>query len=836
MDTAHPTSTWERVGDKYYRKVTQYTDILDQETDLDNYILAGAPYGGAVALHRDESKLQKFRANMISKPGIDIYNLAGILLRHIPWDRGQVKGLGWSEDEKLLVITHDGIVRCYTDLQGEFTQFSLGNGADEYGIDSIQFYSHGFVALLCNNSFVTVSSYDEPRPKLLAPVPEGGVHSWTLISPAHTLSRSVEVLVSISNTIYTIDATEAEDRYLDIGPFSHLSISPNGKYAALYTTAGHIHVITTDFQTRLSEHDSESRIPPKYVVWCGNDAVVVAWEDEVNIVGPDGALARYFYDSRVHLFPEHDGIRLFTSECCDFIQRVPSHCVQAFAPGSSSPAATLLEAIEHLENESPKADDNIQRIRTSLVEAVDVCVMAAGQEPGVYWQKQLLRAASFGKSVLDIYNSDDFVDMCETLRVLNAVRFYKIGFPITYDQYIRLTPEHLINRLLNRHEYLLALRIASYLRLSDDRIFTHWAAAKVRLGTSDDDSICRIVVERLGGRPGISFEAIARAAYDEGRSRLATQLLNHEPRAGRQVPLLLSMEEDDLALDKAVESGDSDLVLWVLRSLRKKLTLSGFLRAVSSRPAASALVEAEAAREVDNALLKDLYYQDDRRLDGARVFVSEALAQSAVRAAVDKLALGARVLADGGGGISTRGEHVFEGQALREAQSLLRFQQALARDLTDDGFIGLSIHETVYKLYHLGFASRVKKVVSEFKVSDRTVAWLRLRALVARRAWDEIEELAKSKKSIIGWEPYYNLLLQAGNPRLAAIFVPKCAGTVVPGQTIIMYEKCGLRIKAAEEAIRLKDAESWIRLLEVVGRQSQEGREIERLGQGVFKK
>jgi vacuolar protein sorting-associated protein 16 len=51
-----------------------------------------------------------------------------------------------------------------------------------------------------------------------------------------------------------------------------------------------------------------------------------------------------------------------------------------------------------------------------------------------------------------------------------------------------------------------------------------------------------------------------------------------------------------------------------------------------------------------------------------------------------------------------------------------------------------------------------------------------------------------------------------------------------------MYEKCGLRVKAAEEAVRIKDAESWQRLLEAAGRNTQEGRDIERLGQAVFKK
>ena len=51
-----------------------------------------------------------------------------------------------------------------------------------------------------------------------------------------------------------------------------------------------------------------------------------------------------------------------------------------------------------------------------------------------------------------------------------------------------------------------------------------------------------------------------------------------------------------------------------------------------------------------------------------------------------------------------------------------------------------------------------------------------------------------------------------------------------------MYEKCGMRLRAAEEAIKLKDVESWQRLLDTVGRGTQEGREIERMGNAAFKK
>lgn len=343
-------------------------------------------------------------------------------------------------------------------------------------------------------------------------------------------------------------------------------------------------------------------------------------------------------------------------------------------------------------------------------------VKAAGHEFSIHWQKQLLKAASFGKSVLDIYNSDDFVDMCETLRVLNAVRFYEIGIPLSYEQFLRLTPENLVKRLINRREYLLALRISTYLRLPTDRIYVHWASQKVRVGSEDEDTICRLIVDKLSGKRGISFEEIARAAYDEGRGRLATELLNHEPRAGKQVPLLLNMEEDEIALDKAIQSGDSDLILFVLLQLKKKLPLASFFRVINSRPTATALVESSAQTD-DGELLKDLYYQDDRRVDGANVFVREALKQPDSRAAIDKLALATKLLSDSK-------DTAFELKALQEASALLKMQEAFDRDLTET-FTGLSVNETMFKLIKLGYQSRAKKIQSEFKVPEKITWWIR---------------------------------------------------------------------------------------------------------------
>ncbi|KAH8702771.1 Vps16, N-terminal region-domain-containing protein [Phaeosphaeriaceae sp. PMI808] len=805
-----PTANWEKVGDKFYRKVQLYTAIFDQDLELDKYNVVGATYSGAVAIYRDEDKVHTYRGPGASKVSIDIYSCAGKLIRSINWDKGAIRGLGWSEDEKLLVVTEDGTAYCYYDLQGDFVPFTLGHDADIHGVVSCQFYTTGFVALLGNNHLISVATYAEPRPKLLAIPPTDPVVSWGIIPPAYSLSRSVEVILAIGKTLYVVDATEAEDRNFDAGPFRHISLSPRAEFLAFYTDDGKVWVVSGDWSEKLSEYDTKVRTVPKDMQWCGSNAVALAWEDEIHLIGPKSAAAKFYYDSWVHLLPDVDGIRLLTNEVCEFVQKVPDEAVDVFRLGSESPAAYLLEASSLLEQKSPKADDLIQLIRPSLAEAVDTCIKAAAHEYQIHWQKVLLKAASYGKSVLDLYSSDDFVDTCDTLRVLNAVRFYEIGLPLSYDQYRRMTPEKLTERLTNRHEYLLALRIADYLHLPANRIHGHWAQQKVRLSNDPEEEICNLIVKKLHGRPGVSFEEIARAAYDEGRIRLATELLDYEPRAGKQVPLLLNMKEDTIALDKAIESGDTDLVYHVLLHLRKKLPLASFFRVINSRPVATALVES-SAWDQDRELMKDLYYQDDRRLDGSYLLFSEALSQSSLNASLDKLKLASKYLQD-----SRDATTVFQRLTIEDTTKLLRLQETFEKDLNSrdsiprtagtlpTSLVGLSANDTIFQLIRQGHYKRAQRVQNEFKITDKTYTYIRLRALVEARHWVELEEVAKQKKSPIGWEPFFNEVLAAGNTRVASIFINKCSNLAV-AERVDMWVKCGLLVKAGEEAFKFKE-------------------------------
>lgn len=43
-----PTADWDRLGDSFYRKTQLYTQVFDPDLELENYLITGAPYSGAL--------------------------------------------------------------------------------------------------------------------------------------------------------------------------------------------------------------------------------------------------------------------------------------------------------------------------------------------------------------------------------------------------------------------------------------------------------------------------------------------------------------------------------------------------------------------------------------------------------------------------------------------------------------------------------------------------------------------------------------------------------------------------------------------------------------------
>jgi vacuolar protein sorting-associated protein 16 len=88
--------------------------------------------------------------------------------------------------------------------------------------------------------------------------------------------------------------------------------------------------------------------------------------------------------------------------------------------------------------------------------------------------------------------------------------------------------------------------------------------AQIKTSTDSDTELAKKLVDKLQAVPRVSYAECSTAAYNFGRTGLAIILLDHEARAIDQVPLLISMKQEDLALQKAVHSGDTDLGMLVV--------------------------------------------------------------------------------------------------------------------------------------------------------------------------------------------------------------------------------------------------------------------------------
>ena len=257
--------------------------------------------------------------------------------------------------------------------------------------------------------------------------------------------------------------------------------------------------------------------------------------------------------------------------------------------GSVSPGARLRLASEEFDAGSHRANEYIRSIGQDLDLAVTHCIEAAGLVADPVHQKELLRAAQFGKSFasassrhITAKNASAFSDACKILRVLNAMRHYKVGVPLTITQYQHLTPPVVVDRLLARRLYPLAAAVSDWLGLSSklgrSRVLAHWACYKVTARHSDEDdkSVANAIRQKLGNHPQISYCDIAAKAAECGKKDLAIRLLENETSVGKQVPLLVTLGQESQALTRALGSGDRDLAYSVILHLRKNLPSTDF--------------------------------------------------------------------------------------------------------------------------------------------------------------------------------------------------------------------------------------------------------------------
>uniref|UniRef100_A0A8C4QZR3 Vacuolar protein sorting-associated protein 16 homolog n=1 Tax=Eptatretus burgeri TaxID=7764 RepID=A0A8C4QZR3_EPTBU len=471
----------------------------------------------------------------------------------------------------------------------------------------------------------------------------------------------------------------------------------------------------------------------------------------------------YPLDSPSYLVPEMDGVRVLNITSHDFLHRVPDSCVEVFQIGSMAPGALLLEASKEYEAGSQKADEYLREIRekSGLERAVEQCIAAAAYEYEPTTQKALLRAASFGKCFLQAYRPENFVEMCRMLRLLNALRDYTVGLPLSYTQY----PFVELAGLVQRRMFPLAIRVCELLHLAEQqgrsRVLEHWACYKVK----DEERLPTLIHERLGDTAGISYEEVAARATDMGRTELAVRLLDYEARAEKQVPLLMRLKRWELALLKAIESGDTDLVA---------ISVSNVLDLCD-----------QWCRQNRPDLLRGLLEAEDEHQELGFYHIRQSYASFEVNLTCIPPALNDAATE------FSKAKNDFAAKATEDQFRLLRQQKQHSQKLGLD-LLHLSLHATILKLLRSGHVAIAERFVRDHHLPDRRWWWLKVEALAYLGDWLELEKFSKSKKSPIGYQPFVDACLKHGNRFEARKYIHK----LPPEQKV---KGCLMAIDAASE-------------------------------------
>lgn len=827
LEPWRPSADWHQLDGALYRRTRLY-DLAWPHPRLDECLVAVAAGGALIALARDPSQLVAVRDDSALAPQIRVYSGAGQLLETLPWETSSViVALGFTWRDELAVVVDDGRVFLYSLLEPcparagagvhaatpstHYTVYELGSDASDVGVVSAQVLPRRIVACTNSGTFVAMGLAGESvwthggadAPRALAPALDVPPRAWTAGADA--------ILAATPTALVSVDARGATDLHMpDTYVAAHLS--PSGRLLALVTAAGRLVVLSADLTRRLRELDLPrlgggiAGSGARAVAWCGDSVVAVAWAHEVHLVGPAKDPLVLPLPSAAHIASDAGGLRLVSADAHEYVESVAAASEAALRPGSTHPAAILLEASQQAHRSDPHAYEAVRAIGRELQVAVDTCVAAARLEWDAQSQRMLLKAALFGKAFVDMYDARALIETARALRVLNAVRDYAVGIPAA-----ALDADHLLYRLSLRHLHLLAVRICAFLGRAPERVLQHWARAKiaytrpcgVQLASAgalaqSEDQLANAIIRRFRACGSANYADIAWTAWQAGRARLATLLVEHEVRAVDQVPLLLRMHEHRRALDTAVASGDTDLIYHVLFRLRVQLARGDFFRHVhaASGTRACATLAADLlevyALEQDEDLARDYYFQDDRH---------GALAMLALRAggaAGAGAPAGARVAA-----LRTAARHFSDARQARRGRlcddeaALIGIQMALEKE-TAAAFVGLPLVATLKACIQRGLERQAERLRAEFRVSDKRMGYVRVSAYAEARDFGALRELA-TQRAGVGYAVFVRELVRVGAVDEACAYVPQ-AERHDRAQLTAYLQRCPDRVRRRLEA------------------------------------
>lgn len=837
MALSNPSLTWDSLDSVYYRSRICY-DSIDWPLDLpiDNYNISIGPFASLIAFYpKDDSLINN---NNNDNNLIKIITGSGIFQYEINWNFSnknlEIVKIGWLLNGTLVILLNNFKYRLYYNFNGDFEEFDLlpfiNYDLSSISIISCIFYKIGFAFQTSNNLFIYVSKPPNPSSDSIVisnqlftndSVDPYHIKNWLLIPPPDNSLNSLKKIYFIiftSNGLCKLNAINnlnfiSNDYLNNSNIINFLDLSSNNNFISILSNNNNLLIFDINFNNLLLNYKIDSNSEIFNMKWCSNDVVVISFINQLLVIGPNSNTLSYFTSSKPYLLSEFDGLYYLTNNNLNFLSKIDEISIKTLKLNSNYPSAILFNSIELLDKHSPKVNYNLEIIKNDLVLAVDGCTRTANNEFDIYWQKILIRAASFGKIHLQLYDSNEYIQSCNYLRILNNVRSNEIGIFLTYNQLLFYGIDNLIDLLLLKNLHYLSIKISKFLNLPIFKILNSWAISKIKNSNNlNDDKLLKILIENLKNE-NVDWTLISENAYNEGRILLSKKLLTYEFDTSKKIQFLLNINSNndsnelDFALCKADEDFDVDSIILVLLELLNYNSINNIeiCRLINDKFATIGLLKS-CIYQINSELLENFLFQDDNLFDMILINLKKKLYDNDDNNSnnnnINELHL-KKIIS-----LSNKSKNLsYLSNDFNNLKNLYKLQNSLI-DKFPSIIIGEPIIQTLKKIILIDL-KKAKAIYKKFNISNIQFSNLVLNILSQNNEhYQELYDFSLSNEGgkLIGFEEFFYKFLKLKEFRQAGIYLSLCKKLPVR-QKIKYFVICGMWREAINEASLSKDLE-----------------------------
>lgn len=305
--------------------------------------------------------------------------------------------------------------------------------------------------------------------------------------------------------------------------------------------------------------------------WCGSSTILLTTTDGLKMLGQSDKPVSFNISSDCFASTDIDGARVITHTKITYIREASGVPLDFINNNTNSPSIKLFNIVSHQKDFA--TSDPLESLRGVMDKAINGLLDAVTFFRNPAFVKNMLRIVTRYKNECSNYDSKRYQNAVTYNRITSHLSEKPANMPLTVTQLLAIGNERLLIRLCNRYLHHLAFKVADYLNSGIELVSSHWAHCLVFSHASNEDILAKIdkidnAIDRVE-LAASSFDLSERTednAFKVQKENLAILLLKTVPAKSRTVPLLIQRGEWSEAVEAAVESNDSSLLAFVLKS------------------------------------------------------------------------------------------------------------------------------------------------------------------------------------------------------------------------------------------------------------------------------